>query len=94
MFDRREQMASPGHHVEIDEALLAGKRKYNRGKLLRSNLPAERLPVDDPDRRDIENNRNHGARLSGPWIFGLAWRHQLKGKEVLECRYFVVERRN
>jgi len=52
------------------------------------------LPVDDPDRRDIENNRNHGARLSGPWIFGLVWRHQLEGKEVLERRYFVVERRN
>jgi hypothetical protein len=40
MFDRREQMAGPGHHVEIDEALLTGKRKYNRERLLRSNLPA------------------------------------------------------
>lgn len=30
--------------------------------------------------------RNHGARVDGPWVFGL--------RQGSDCRYFVVERRD
>jgi len=35
---------------------------------------------------DQENNRSHGRRIYGPWIFGL--------KQDSDCRYFWVEQRD
>ncbi|VVC45052.1 ISXO2-like transposase domain [Cinara cedri] len=32
------------------------------------------------------NNRNHSARVDGPWVFGL--------KNKNECRYFYIHRRD
>ncbi|KAL5232717.1 hypothetical protein ACI65C_000127 [Semiaphis heraclei] len=52
--------------IQIDEARFAGRRKYNRGRLLAGDAP--------PSLRDINveviNNRNHGARVDGLWIGG------------------------
>ena len=36
-------------------------------QLLEGDHPAE---SEDSD-ADIENQRNHGARVDGPWVFGL-----------------------
>ncbi|KAB0794474.1 hypothetical protein PPYR_11313 [Photinus pyralis] len=68
--------------VQIDESRFAGRRKYNRGRLLNGDQAAE---SDDSD-ADVENNRNHGRRIDGPWVFGLATK--------AEVRYFVVQRRD
>ena len=68
--------------VEIDEARFAGRRKYNRGRLLTGD---ERAELTDSE-ADVINNRNHGQRIDGPWVFGL--------KNGLDCRYFYVAKRD
>ncbi|XP_068232212.1 uncharacterized protein [Palaemon carinicauda] len=68
--------------IQIDEARFAGRRKYNRGRLLQGNLG----PESTDSEAEIENNRNHGNRIDGPWVFGL--------KKGLDCRYFFVDRRD
>jgi len=42
--------------IQIDEARFAGKRKYNRGRLLQGN----RTPQSEDSDALLENNRNHG----------------------------------
>lgn len=88
--------------VQIDESLLRGRRKYNRGRLLQGNqaIPADdhmefELHAGENDGQD-DNNRNHGHRIQGPWIFGLAECHLTPaGKyDTREVRLFYVERRN
>ena len=54
----------------------AGKRKYNRGRLLQGN----RAPQSEDSDAPLKNNRNHGRRIDGPWVFGL--------KQGLDCRYY------
>ena len=49
--------------IQIDKAGSAGQRKYNRGRLLASDEP----PGSKDENADVENNRNHGARVNGPW---------------------------
>jgi hypothetical protein len=68
--------------IQIDEARFAGKCKYNRGRLLKGNRISQ---LKDSDAL-LENNRNHGRRTDGPWVFGL--------KQGLDCRYFYVNRRD
>ncbi|KAK4880801.1 hypothetical protein RN001_008947 [Aquatica leii] len=68
--------------VQIHEVRFVGKRKYNRGRMLNGDHPAESNESD----AEIENNRNHGRRIDGPWVFGLRLRD--------EVRYFYVERRD
>lgn len=68
--------------IQIDEARFAGRRKYNRGRLLNGDHGAQ---SEDSD-AVIQNQRNHGARIDGPWVFGL--------KRGLDCRYFYVQRRD
>jgi transposase-like protein len=95
LFQHRQLLGGSGQRIEIDEALLRGKRKANRGRLLAGNLRAEEeLPADNPEAESINSNRNYGRRISGPWIFGLCLRHLINGQEVLERRYFVVEKRD
>jgi hypothetical protein len=68
--------------IQIDEARFAGKRKYNRSRLLKGN----RVPQSEDSDALLENNRNHGRRIDGPWIFG--------SKKGLDCHYFYVNRRD
>ena len=92
--------------IQIDESLLRGKRKYNRGRLLLGNqaTPQEdqqeyELDIDgndDEDQNYGNDMRNHGRHIQGPWIFGLAECHlNDQGKyDAKEVRLFHVERRD
>ncbi|KAJ6619823.1 hypothetical protein lerEdw1_014913 [Lerista edwardsae] len=73
-----QPMGGPGEIIRIDESLMRGRRKYNRGRLLLGN----RAP---PARQ------NYGNRIVGPWIFGMVWKHP-NGEQ--ELRMFHVLRRN
>lgn len=54
------KMGGPGQVIQIDESLMRGKRKYNRGRLLHGNwVPPAR--------------RNYGNAVVGPWVFGMVW---------------------
>jgi len=72
---------------------LRGKRKYNRGRF-RGETVTESLDENDANAANIANQRNHGRRISGPWVFGLCWRTQKHGINVVESRFFVVEKRD
>ena len=81
-LNKREKMR--GTHedpIQIDEARFAGRRKYNRGRLLTGDSTSSE---NSPE--SVDNNRNHGRRIDGPWVFGL-----LNGEDV---RYFYIEKRN
>lgn len=71
-------MGGPGEIVQIDESLMRGRRKYNRGRILAGNL----LP---PGRR------NYGGQVVGPWVFGLVHK---RGDGTQDLRMFHVLRRN
>ena len=65
---RRPQML--GTHtspIQIDEARFAGRRKYNRGRILQGDHPPQERDADVA----VENQRNHGNRVDDPWVFGL-----------------------
>ena len=68
--------------IQIDEVRFAGRRKYNRGRMLNG----DNTPLSEDSDAEQENNRNHGRRIDGPWVFGL--------KQGSDCRYFWVERRD
>ncbi|XP_065303829.1 uncharacterized protein [Dermacentor albipictus] len=55
----RPPLGGPGRIVQIDECLLRGKRKYNRGRLMTGdNVPPSR--------------QNYGGIADrGPWVFGM-----------------------
>ncbi|XP_076031782.1 uncharacterized protein LOC143019698 [Oratosquilla oratoria] len=81
--DKRGQMKGTDFSpVQIDEARFAGRRKYNRGRM----LDGDHAPEEEDEDEIAENNRNHGRRIDGPWVFGL-----IQGRDV---RYFYVEKRN
>lgn len=64
---KREIVRNSQNPIQIDEAHFTAQRKYNRDRLLAGDAP--------PSLKDISaqviNNRNHGARVDGPWVFGL-----------------------
>ena len=68
--------------LQIDEARFAGRRKYSRGRMLQG----DQAPDSIDSEADVENNRNHGRRIDGPWVFGL--------KKGDDCRYFYVQKRD
>ena len=51
--------------VGIDKARFAGKRKYNRDRLLNGDERAK----STGNEADVVNNRNQGRRIDGPWVF-------------------------
>jgi hypothetical protein len=65
VIEKKGQMPSTAEEpIQIDEAQFAGKCKYNCGRLLHSNRSPE---LEDSDAL-LENKRNHGKRMDGPWI--------------------------
>lgn len=78
---RGKLRGTPDDPIQIDEARFAGRRKYNRGRLLAGDEPAEEN-IEDP----VQNHRNHGSRIDGPWVFGLC-----QGTDV---RYFYINKRD
>jgi hypothetical protein len=77
-IEKKGQMLGTAEEpIQIDEALFAGKRKYNHGRFLQGN----RVPQSEDSDALLENNRNHVSRIDGPWVFGL--------KQGLDCRYFM-----
>ncbi|MPC33493.1 hypothetical protein E2C01_026845 [Portunus trituberculatus] len=80
--NRRGQMVGTvDNPVQIDEGYFAGRQKYNRGRFLQGYNAAEK---EDPD--PVQNNRTHGRRIDGRWVFGL--------KKGMDLRLFVVEKRD
>jgi len=67
--------------IQIDETCFAGRRKYRGRVFAEEALP----PLEDID-ADVINNRNHGAQVDCPWVFGL--------KNGNDCRYFYIQRRD
>ena len=65
--------------IQIDEA---GRRKYNRGRILQGDHPPQERDADVA----VENQRNHSNRVDGPWVFGL--------KQNTDVQYFHVVRRD
>lgn len=81
LFDQRQPMGGKNEVIQIDESLLRGKRKSNKGRLLLADVG----PEGKQSRR-----RNFGKRIAGPWVFGLCWRHD----GILEKRFFIVQKRD
>ncbi|MPC84371.1 hypothetical protein E2C01_079109 [Portunus trituberculatus] len=53
--------------IQTDEARFAGRRNYNRGRMLNGDS----TPLSEDNDAEKENNRNHGRRNDEPWGFGL-----------------------
>jgi hypothetical protein len=68
-------MGGQGKVIQVDESLMRGKRKYNRGRLLSAYLPAERDNEDEGDPR-------HCNRIEGSWVFGLLGRVMVEITEL------------
>lgn len=54
--------------VQVDECLLRGRRKNNKGRLRGADLPAE---CDTT----LSHDNTYGNRIEGPWVVGLAQRN-------------------
>uniref|UniRef100_A0A1Y1N6C7 Uncharacterized protein n=1 Tax=Photinus pyralis TaxID=7054 RepID=A0A1Y1N6C7_PHOPY len=59
---RRRMTGDDDNPIQIDEARFAGRRKYNRGRM----LAGDGAPVSEDSDVEIQNNRNHGRRIDGP----------------------------
>ncbi|KAK5648125.1 hypothetical protein RI129_003017 [Pyrocoelia pectoralis] len=77
---RGQMTGDDDNPIQIDEARFAGRRKYNRGRM----LIGDERPLSEDSDAEVANNRNHGRRIDGPWVFGLKKGH--------DCRYFYVQR--
>jgi transposase len=78
----QKMLGTRDNPIQIDEARFAGRRKYNRGRMLTGDF----APTSEDAGSIVVNKRNHGARIDGPWVFGLRLGD--------DCRYFVVEKRD
>jgi hypothetical protein len=60
----------PGYSVQIDESLFHGRRKYNRGRLLKGDKKPKNEKSTKPQN---SKKRNYGNRVKGPgylgWLF-------------------------
>lgn len=103
-FQKRKKLGSNNTVIEIDECLLRGKRKNNRGRYLQmdewNNAPNETyIPSSSDDETsggDDSCTERYRNRIEGPWVVGICeCSVNSEGKrKLLEARYFVVERRD
>lgn len=68
--------------IQIDESHFGGRRKYNKGRLLKGDKKVETDPLVQ-----FFNKRNGGNRVGGNWVFGL-----VHGRT--DVRLFSVPRRD
>ena len=87
-FEKREKMGRRGNAVQIDECLLQGKRKSNKGRYRLSDHPYEKIENSTDENLSL---RNYGSRLSGGWIFGLVERID---EHRRDARFFQVSKRD
>ncbi|KAF4527971.1 hypothetical protein B566_EDAN014963 [Ephemera danica] len=95
MFSRRGKMGASGKPLQVDESLLRGKRKANRGRLLGADRKAPRVHLTAEDHHIINatpaTKRNHGKRMAGPWVLGIV---EPLGSSIVEKRFFIVQKRD
>lgn len=110
LYQRRPKLGRKGTIIEIDETLLRGKRKANRGRYLtmddwRSDPDATYVfdigeDAENSETDDLTSNSSHreryNNRVDGPWVLGICeCSVDSTGKrKLLESRFFIVERRN
>ena len=93
-FQQRERFGGEGHILQVDETLMHGKRKANRGRLMLYKIYSR--IAHNQDRRwgappQNANQRNHGNRDNGPWCFGIAdCVRDGDSLRVVEVRAFLV----
>jgi len=68
LFNKRQPFGGPGQIIEIDECLLRGARKNNKGRFRLADLKAAVVPRQEGEE---DTNRNYGRRIGGPWVVGL-----------------------
>ncbi len=81
--------------IRVDGALFRGKRKSNEGRLRlgdkksgqENNLPERESQLIRGESQKVSNNRNHGNRISGPWVVAF---HESWSK----VRYELVDNRS
>ena len=64
---RGKMVGTNDNPIQIDEARFTGRRKYSRGRMANAD---NALLSEDSD-TNVQNNRNHGRRIVGPWVFAL-----------------------
>lgn len=80
--NRGQMVGTDEEPVQIDEARFAGRRKYNKCRMLQG----DQAPNSPDSKTELDNNHNHERCIDGPWVFGL--------KKGSDCRYFYVQRRD
>ncbi|KII69140.1 hypothetical protein RF11_12583 [Thelohanellus kitauei] len=91
---------TPDVVIQTDETLLKGKWRANVGRLLGADENIHREEIEEWEEINKDGHsvpgRNHGRRITGPWIFGLVECHrQVDGNyKSGEVRLFIVEKRD
>ncbi|CAG0899595.1 unnamed protein product [Darwinula stevensoni] len=77
LFANARPMGGPGEVIQIDESYFRARRKNNKGRLMQGNAVPSAW-------------ENYGDVVDGPWVFGMAWRHD----GHTELRLLHVQRRD
>lgn len=111
VFEQRNKLGTGKNKIiEIDESLIRGKRKYNKGRYLnmdiwRQNPDASYFCPEESEENNSENEvvfadeifiDKYKNRIDGPWVFGIVECEvdELGKRKAVEARYFYVEKRD
>jgi len=61
-------MGGKDYIIQIDESLFHGKRKYNKGRVLKGDKKPKN---EQGDKNTKKSKKNYGNRVTGPWVLGL-----------------------